>query len=221
MKKIKPIAVLIFISIWLIGITIFIVQKANYTKSIEPHLEVHAAEVSSLFYQTCVASKLEAEAISRKTVEIGLATGQITEFPLDSFGMEEVIASWNGETKSNLYVDSPYQPYPDQLWLFRIRSRTGDGRYKAKQRCQLDFHHGVLNSEGRPYHIERRGFHDEYRELLGVSLIDRLKQDGAEIIDAVTLYKDPRIAKDPVIFNLEGVTYHLRVRPFSLSLELE
>jgi len=54
-----------------------------------------------------------------------------------------------------------------------------------------------------------------------VSLIDRLKQDGAEIIDAVTLHKDPRIAKDPVIFDLEGVTYHLRVRPFSLSLELE
>lgn len=221
MKSIETIGIVVFILIWLIGVTTFIVQQANYAKSIEPHLEVHAAEVSSLFYQICVASKLEDETISRKALESGLQAGQITELPLDSFGMEDMTASWNSKAKPNLETGSTYQPYPNQLWLFRIKSKTEEGRYITKRRCQLDFHHGVMNSKDRPYYIERRGFHDEYRELLGVSIVNRLEQDGAEIIDAVTLYKDPRIARDPIIFDLEGVSYHLRVRPFSLSLELE
>jgi len=219
MKDLKVLSAIAFLLIWGLVILLFIGRTTNHTKNIKPHLEVHASAVSSLFYQTCIQSKLNSETLNQMALISGMTAGTSTDAPLDSFGAQEVLLSWEAPSTQSVIENSKYKPFPNQLWLFRVESETTNDRFIIKRRCQLDFHHGVMRSSKRPYYIERRGFHDEYRELLGSEIIKELEKNGAEIIDAVTLYKDPRTAVDPIVFKLEGRTYHLRVRPFSFSLE--
>jgi len=210
-----------FVLIWLALMSSVIFNSVKYKSKIKPHTDSHAALVSDLFYRTCVLSKLNPEKLEQKAIDADMKKDPSKKKPRQTYGMERINQAWVFDTKLSLETGSNYQPFPNQLWLMDMKTRSYQQYSKTKKQCRLDFHHGVIRSKSRPYDISRRGQHARrYRRLMAASVLKNLEADSAKIINIDTLYKDPRVAFDPIIYQQDGHVYHMTVTPFSMTLEL-
>ena len=219
MNRLIAYALIGFVLIWLALMSSVIFNGIKYRSKIKPHKEAHAPLVSELFYETCVLSKLNPESLEQKAIDASMEKETPQNRPRQTYGVVRINQAWVADSKLSLQTDSDYQPFPNQLWLLDMKTPGYQQYSKTKKQCRLDFHHGVIRSKSRPYHISRRGDSRRYRRLLALGVLKNLESDGAKIINIDTLHKDPRIAHDPIIYQLDGQVYHLRVSPFSMTLE--